>query len=545
MAPYYSSHFPKLEPLIVLERSIHPKMDDNSFQFGVPQDRLTHFLGRDTILHELDRSFTQSSSTKLVLWGISGVGYFILFFHEEHIIDDPRRKTQCATEYCYLHLQQRRGPLIWIDARNAASRRQTVEALQKLLSLSESHHIKQHMEKAPGGLLILDNVYDEKAVYEDIWWLENPPCWNVLITTQRLGMVGRNNANRGIEVPLFDAETASKLLILYLIPKDHGWTDEQKRIIQDDLHTVFESRPSLNARDILSALTSCYGITSVQEIKELAHELGNLPLALVQSSAYIQETGIEISQYLRKLKNRSLLMRLDVFKHLATDFGLDRNILTSFEVSFLYLEKNYPYAARLLRLFGFLDRNSIFLSLLKEFLNDMKIWSESESFKLEESVKATCIFLDQGHPEFDRGLGLLVSLCLIQVNRGKDSISIHSQVHECIHLRLSGGKCARMLMLVVKLLSHRLPPLLYSSKDDDAPKQQALVLVHAERVLELAELYDSYIYDVDELCVFCLESYLWYQGDRFLNWAENLEHKLKPKSKGWVSKLVSAARIQH
>jgi hypothetical protein len=81
IVPRHSPHLLKLGPSIALERSIHPKIDRKSFQLGVPQDCLAHFYGRDDVLCELDRSFTESSRTKVVLWAIGSVGYFVLFSH--------------------------------------------------------------------------------------------------------------------------------------------------------------------------------------------------------------------------------------------------------------------------------------------------------------------------------------------------------------------------------------------------------------------------------------------------------------------------------
>jgi hypothetical protein len=81
-------------------------------------------------------------------------------------------KTQCAVEYCHLRLTERRGPVIWIDARTVATRKQNTQEIQKVLSLPKSHKIQNWLDELPTGLLVLDNVVDIDEVINDLWWLK-------------------------------------------------------------------------------------------------------------------------------------------------------------------------------------------------------------------------------------------------------------------------------------------------------------------------------------------------------------------------------------
>src|ERR1700753_3043644 len=58
----------------------------------------------------------------------AGLGMIDSFLKANQISKSIHRKTQCAVEYSHLRLAQRRGPVIWIDARTPATIKQSTEA---------------------------------------------------------------------------------------------------------------------------------------------------------------------------------------------------------------------------------------------------------------------------------------------------------------------------------------------------------------------------------------------------------------------------------
>ncbi len=117
-------------------------------------------------------------------------------------------------------------------------------------------------------------------------------------------------------------------------------------------------------------------------------------------------------------------------------------------------------------------------------------------------------------------------------------------VHEWIHLRLPEKHCAKYLGDVVSLLSHRLPPLLYSWKDKEAPYQADLVFCHLERVRELAELYMESLFDLrPDFAIFFLEAYLWYRGVQYLDMTERLADRTVAEDQSWVLEMIYCAKF--
>src|SRR5437667_10145691 len=138
-------------------------------------------------------------------------------------------------------------------------------------------------------------------------------------------------------------------------------------------------------------------------------------------------------------------MLLDLYRH------TDHNVLASFEVSFHRLEESSPAAAKLLALFAFLDRKFISLELVENFLLDVPFWCHSESFILEPALQHTFWYLAPNLPDYHKNLGILESLCLISRDMKRNTIQIHSQVNESIHLLMGAATAADLLQQVIQL----------------------------------------------------------------------------------------------
>ncbi len=94
---------------------------------------------------------------------------------------------------------------------------------------------------------------------------------------------------------------------------------------------------------------------------ELAEVLGDLPLALEQASAYLEETGISTARYLDlfRERQRDLLAR-------GVPEGHPESVVTTWDLSFRELEAVSPAAAALLRLLAFLAPDDLPRGILAE-----------------------------------------------------------------------------------------------------------------------------------------------------------------------------------
>jgi len=457
------------------------------------------------------------------------------------------RKTEVAIEICRRRLHQGRGPVVWLDGRSLITFEESRARFQTAFSLDPVSGFPAFFHEH-AGLLVLDDIVEEKAL-EGIVHALGPGFrtsrWSLLATSQNSSFVGSSVLEHGIHVPLFEPATACSLLTLGLIPRGLGWSKEDRHVIADGMDKCFEAAeeertPATDS--VRKALEKDYGIKSYSQLVDLVEALGRLPIAITQCSAYMREYGISAANYLQKYGALSRMIRLDLF-------GRERrgkDVLGSFKLTLERLEDSDPTTARLLTLFSFLDRNSVSLELLDAALLDSTIWDGIVTFRLDADLRAAFRYLDQSLPDYDKSLGALESLCLVSRDIQKQLVTVHSQVHESIHLRMRRGTVVNWLQQVVRLLVHRLPPLLYSFKDSESPVMQALVLRHADRLREMVLLYEEDLGEIHaDVACFFLECFLWNCGERFLACGEKLATMVPRPDRTWVGSLFATAKVLH
>ena len=101
------------------------------------------------------------------------------------------------------------------------------------------------------------------------------------------------------------------------------------------------------------------GDPAFQTARELAVELGGLPLALEQAAAYLQATGGTLAGYLASFRRR----RPDMLAR-GEPTGYDKTVATTWSLAFERLESSAPDAVGLLRLLAFCAPETVPLRLL-------------------------------------------------------------------------------------------------------------------------------------------------------------------------------------
>jgi tetratricopeptide (TPR) repeat protein len=196
---------------------------------------------------------------------------------------------------------------------------------------------------------------------------------------------------------LFDAQgttskTPAKPLHDYLPYCPHGCVIITTRNKEAALQLV-EQRDmiALNPMDALQARTLLAKKLGMQvasgnaaELTELATILEHMPLALVQAAAYISQRAplCSVAQYLDQFRKsehkRTSLLSYDK-DHLRRDREAKNSIITTWQISFEYIQQTRPSAADLLSLMSFFDRQGIPKNVLqtraehKEDKHDRKI----------------------------------------------------------------------------------------------------------------------------------------------------------------------------
>ncbi|KAI8279405.1 protein kinase subdomain-containing protein [Colletotrichum sp. SAR11_57] len=229
-------------------REIHNRTDVMSDQF----------TGREEILSKMEKHFFESlpgASTPrrmLRIWGMGGVG-----------------KTQIAVRFRDLH-KARFEHIFWINAATQDSVYESFRQVTETLlggehSRPEMKAVHRWMCKNRSWLLIFDNN-DSIDVSK---WVPPGDTGNILFTSRRRDIQPRLNDDQTLAVDIMSSEEAVKLI----------------------LKSAQKDKTSLTEPEEWYA-------------KEIAKELGNLPLALDQAGSYINLMDCPFSTYLFEFKER-------------------------------------------------------------------------------------------------------------------------------------------------------------------------------------------------------------------------------------------------
>ena len=266
--------------------------------------RPVFLAGREGLLADLDARLAggqrQAGPHLVALSGMGGAG-----------------KTSVAVEYAHRHLGEvgvcwqfsAQDPAVLtaefgvlaaqLGAREVVDPRDPVASVHAMLARTEAW-----------WLMLFDNVPDRASIEPFV-----PPAGRgcVLITTQNQHWL----PSQAVEVPVLDPEVAAEFLV--------------DRIGDPDRAAA----------------------------RELAVQLGGLPLALEQAAAYMQATGITLAGYLPLFRDRQadLLARGEATGHPAT-------VAATLGLALSRLAEEDPSAAGLMRLLAFLGPEPVPLALL-------------------------------------------------------------------------------------------------------------------------------------------------------------------------------------
>ena len=273
--------------------------------WNVPYRRNPNFTGRQELLDGLRAALTSEGTAALTqpqaIHGLGGVG-----------------KTQLAIEYAYRFAGEY-DLVWWVPSEEPSALAATYAGLARALDLPDQdaaeqaviiEAVKRWLDRHGNWLLVLDNAPGPDFVGD---YLPQAPTGHVLITSRDPNWGG---VARPLPVQEFPRDQSVEFLL-----KRTGQSDEE-------------------AADTL------------------AEALGDLPLALEQVGAYIEETGITLANYLELFQVRSgeLLSR-------GRPPGYQATVATTWEISLQQLSQP---SADLMSLFSFLAPEDIPKSLLEK-----------------------------------------------------------------------------------------------------------------------------------------------------------------------------------
>jgi tetratricopeptide (TPR) repeat protein len=268
---------------------------------GTAPHRNPGFTGRDDLLDLIETRLEGEPWQPLILFGLGGVG-----------------KTQLAVEYFHRHAADY-DLVWWITAEDQSRATASLVALGERSEWPTSFDMAQtvttvlsRLERGEHRWLI---VFDNAGAPEELASLVPAAGGHVIVTT-----------------------------------RDAAWQDNGRSIEVD----VFSRRESI---DLLQ--TRGHDIT-FDEADQLAHRLGDLPLALEQVAAMQSATRTPVREYLRELDERAIGLLAE-----AQPEDYQATVATAFAVAADRVRAKSLAAAQLLELLSCLGAEPISLSLLR------------------------------------------------------------------------------------------------------------------------------------------------------------------------------------
>jgi Tetratricopeptide repeat/TIR domain/NB-ARC domain/AAA domain len=283
--------------------------------------------------------------------------------------------------------------------------------------------------------IALEYAYRFKADYDIIWWV--PAEQNDELTValaelaQRLGLkVGDNladAASAALEKLRFDSDLRWLLIFdnaddpkdlkafhqggtgdIIVTSRNQAWA-QAGQSLEVDVFTRQESVAHL-VRHVPSL--------AVPDADEIAKALGDLPLAIEQAGAWLEQTGMPAATYVEQLQEQSTL--ITALKQLPDS---PVPVVATWNLSLERLKERSPAAVRLLQLCAFFSAGPISMTLLysDEMIESLLPFDET----LTEKVVLGKVIRD------------ISRFALARVDRGRNSLQLHRLVQAVIRSQLT------------------------------------------------------------------------------------------------------------
>ena len=343
--------------------------------------RNANFTGREELLDSLHKALSAGKTTAVTqaIAGLGGIG-----------------KTQLATEYCNSHADDYRV-IWWLRAEDPATLASDYAALAGKLNLPEKDSADQTrtiaavrtcLEQNKSWLLVFDNAPGPAAIRD---YLPRACPGRVIVTSRHPHWGG---IAKTLEVPVLPRVKSVEFLL--------------KRTKTGD--SVAAGR--------------------------LAEDLGDLPLALEQAGAYIEETGTSMEHYREVLA----MGRKDVLKWRSQNAQYPESVSTTWQVSFQRLEEESKPGAVLLNVAAFLAPDDIPLDLL---------------ISKDAGLPKELATLAERPVEFDQARMALGRFSLARF-QGND-MTVHRLVQAVVRDHLNAGEEAKWAVAAATLVNSRFP----------------------------------------------------------------------------------------
>jgi hypothetical protein len=151
----------------------------------------------------------------------------------------------------------------------------------------------------------------------------------------------------------------------------------------------------------------------------LTARLENLPLALVQAAAFIQENSLTVIRYLQLLdqSDHALVELLSQpFEEVGRDSSIPNAVTATWIVSFKQIKEQCPHANDLLSLISFFDRQGI-PKMFLSYHSEQKHGQEDRQQEQEDQAKEQL--------QLEKALGIIKAFSFVSESKADGNLNVH------------------------------------------------------------------------------------------------------------------------
>jgi len=371
----------------------------------VPYQRNQFFTGRDAFLKNLYDKFREKSTGRyhgrLALYGLGGIG-----------------KTQVALEFVHTY-QSAYSRIFWISAVRQENildgyaniaKQAGIDIPFESKAIEIAARVLSWLRQTQKWLLVLDNLDDI-----DVLSTRNLNLANVIETllpqsgVQQHTLITTRNRHadsipaQAVEVPFFDKPEAIELLVSF-----------------SNIPVTSDS-------------------TELDSVETIVHEMGYLPLAIVQAAAYIKEVTQDYDSFLKRYHAQ----RSDLHKWIPQGLGsYPYSVATTWLMSFEVVRTKNTGGAELFQLLSFLNPDGVGIDFLQSGVE-----------ALQKDVRQ----LLSNHSEMAKVLIELERLSLLIWNRREKTLLIHRLVQAVVKDEMSNANLEMFRAIIIDLCYRAFP----------------------------------------------------------------------------------------
>jgi tetratricopeptide (TPR) repeat protein len=418
-------------------------------------------------------------------------------------------KTQLAVEFARRY-HRRFSSVLWLDGRS--------EDILKRSIASCARRIPPGQIPETSRRYAADGSADINAVVKDVMaWLArlDNTAWLLIFDN-----VDREYASQGGDPNAYDvkrylsgAEHGSVLVTTRLARLEQlGEWQQLGKVSKEQAQAIFKSwyKTKYGKLGVTNNLTYVVDADEVTldsaEGEQLLAQLDGLPLAIAQAGAYLQESGVGLTTYLRFYEQQ--WGKLMESEHPADAPLLDypdRSVWTTWAISFQAIREKHAATANLLLLWSFLDNKDLWHGLFATACKKSTVVASLLSGWLGEMATSEL--------DFSQAMRLLRNYSLVEEVVETTSYSTHPVVHQWAHH--SQGKHFATELSRLAIITVGCTVLDNSTRDYSTLQRRLLphAQVCSKRLIKSAtdwwlgiDKVDSGRFDGDEQCAVILEA---------------------------------------